>query len=69
MQEKESMMVVWRKLKISSLRITDWHHSESLIMPNSYPPYGIFNLHLTTIKDTYNVENRKCSVKLLASVR
>ena len=37
MQEKESIMVVWCKLKILSLRITVRHHSASLAMLNSYP--------------------------------
>ena len=54
MQEKESIMVVWCELKIQSLRITVWHHSVSLLMPNSYLCEGIFNPHLTTIKDSYS---------------
>ena len=29
------------------------HHSASLVMSNSYPRDGIFNQHLTTIKDSY----------------
>ena len=36
MQEKESIMVVWCKLKVPSLRITVRHHSASLAMLNSY---------------------------------
>ena len=48
MQEKESIMVVRCEMKILSLRIT-----ASLMMPNSYPNDGIFNPHLTTIKDSY----------------
>ena len=55
MQEKESIMVVWCELKIPSPGITVWHHPASLVMPNSYPRDGIFNLHLTTIKDSYNL--------------
>ena len=53
MQEKESKMVVRCELKIPSLGITVGHHSASLVMPNSYPCDRIFNLHLTTIKDSY----------------
>ena len=50
MQEIESVMVVWFKLKIPSLGITAWHHSASLVMPSSYPRDGIFNPNRTTIK-------------------
>ena len=46
-------MAVWCKLKILSLWITVRHHAASLVMPNSYPRDGIFNPHLTTIKDSY----------------
>ena len=53
MQEKESVMVVQCELKIPTLGITVRHHSASLVMPNSYPRDGIFNPHLTTIKDSY----------------
>ena len=53
MQEKESIMVVRCELKILSLGITVQHHSASLVMPNSYPHDRIFNLQLTTIKDSY----------------
>ena len=53
MQEKESVMVVRFELEIPSLEITVQHHSESLVMPNSYPRDGIFNPILTTIKDSY----------------
>ena len=49
MQEKESIMVVWCKLKIPSLGITVHYHSASLVMLNSYPCDRIFSLHLTTI--------------------
>ena len=55
MQEKESIKVVWCELKIPSLGITVRHHLASLVMPNSYPREGIFNQHLTTIKDSYNL--------------
>ena len=34
-------------------RVTLQHHSASLVMPNSNPCDGIFNQHLTTIKDSY----------------
>ena len=53
MQEKESIMAVRCKLKIPSLGITVWHHSASLVMPNSYPHDGIFSQHLMTSKDSY----------------
>ena len=55
MQEKESIIVVLCKLKIPSRAITVRHHSTSLVMPNSYPYDIIFNLHLTTIEDPYNL--------------
>ena len=61
MQEKESIMVVRCELKISSLGITAPHHLTSLVMPNSYPRDGTFNPHLTTIKDSYNLN--KVNVK------
>ena len=51
----EPIMVVWCKLKVPSLRITVWHHSASLVMPNSYPHDGIINWHRTNIKDSYNI--------------
>ena len=56
MQEKESIMAVRCELKILSLGVTVRHHSASLVMPNSYPPDGIFNPHLTTIKDSYDLK-------------
>ena len=40
----------------SVTRVTVRHHSTSLVMPNSYPDDGIFNQHLTTIKDSYNLQ-------------
>ena len=56
MQEKESIMLVVRfEMKIQSLGITVRHHSASLVMPNIYPRDGIFNQHLTTIKDSYSL--------------
>ena len=55
MQEKEFTMVDRCELKIPSLGITVRHHSASLLLPNSYPQDGIFNLHLTAIKDSYNL--------------
>ena len=56
MKEKESIMVVWCKLKIPSLGITVQHLSASLAMPNSNFCDGIINSHLTTIKDSYSVD-------------
>ena len=46
MQEKESIMVLRRKLKFR-------HPDNCSVMPNSYTRDGIFNQHLTTIKDAY----------------
>ena len=43
------------QIENSVTRVTVPHHSASLVMPNSYPHDGIFNQHLTTIKDFYNV--------------
>ena len=57
MQEKESIMVVWCKLKVPSHRITVRHHSASLAMLNSYRRDRIFNPQLTAIKNSYNKEN------------
>ena len=48
MQEKESVMVLRCELKIHYLAI-------SLVISNSYPSDGIFNPHLTTINDSYNL--------------
>ena len=39
---KRTHMVVRCKWKILSLRITVWHHSVSLVMPNSHPPWQNF---------------------------
>ena len=60
MQEKESIMVVRCELKIPSLGITVRHHSASLVMPNSYPRDGIFNLQLTTITVVIIYETLVC---------
>ena len=57
MQEKESIMVVWCKLKVPSLRITVWHRSASLAMLNSYRRARIFNPQFTAIKNPYDKEN------------
>ena len=48
MQEKESILAVRSELKILSLGITVRHNEA-----NSYPRDGIFNPHLTTIKESY----------------
>ena len=53
LQEKEYTMVVLFKLKIPSLVISVQHHSVSLVMHSCYPRGGIFNPHLTNIKDSY----------------
>ena len=57
MQEKDSIMVVWCKLKVPSLGITVRHHSASLATLNSYRRDRIFNPQLTAIKNTYIKEN------------
>ena len=54
MQEKEFLMAVRCELKIPSLGKTVQNHLASLVMTNSYPHDGIFNPHLTTIKDSYS---------------
>ena len=53
MQEKESIMVVWCKLRVPSLRITVRHHSASLAMLNSYRRDRSFNPQLTGIQNSY----------------
>ena len=57
MQEKETVMAVRFELRFPSLGIIVRQHSASLMMPNSYPRDGIFNLNLTTIKDLHNVDS------------
>ena len=42
------------RIENSVNRVTVWHHSASLVMPNSYLRDGIFNPHLTNIKDSSN---------------
>ena len=51
-QEKESIMGVRERQKNPSLGITVWHHSASLVMPDSNPRDGFFCLPLTHIKDS-----------------
>ena len=41
------------QIENSLTRVTVWHHKACLLMPKSYPLDGIFNQHLTTIKDSY----------------
>ena len=56
MQEKKSIiMVVGCRLKILLIWITVQRHLTSLVISNSYSCDRIFNLHLTTIKDPYNL--------------
>ena len=57
MQEKESIMVVWCKLKVPLLRITVRYHSASLAMLNSYRGDRIFNPQFAAIKNSYDKEN------------
>ena len=40
--------------KIPSLGVTVRHHEACLVMPNSYPSDGIFNLHRRTIMDSFS---------------
>ena len=40
------------QIENSVTRVTVRHHSANLEMPNSYSRDGIFNQHLTTIKDS-----------------
>ena len=61
MQEKESIMVDWCKLKVPSRRITVRHLSASLAMLNSYRRDRIFNQQLTAIKNSYN--KKMCNVR------
>ena len=42
------------RIENSVTRITVRHHWASLVMPNSYPSNGIFNPHLTPMKDSYS---------------
>ena len=53
MQEKESIMVVWCKLKVPSLRITVRHHSASLAMLISYRRDRIFNPKLSRCRSQH----------------
>ena len=53
MQEKLSIMIIQRILKIQSLRITVQHHLTSLVLLKSNLFGRIFNMHLTTIQDSY----------------
>ena len=41
------------QIENSVTQVTVRHHSASLVMRNSYPRDGIFNQHLTVIKDSY----------------
>ena len=54
MQDKESIIIL-------SLGITVRHNSAYLVMPNSYPRDLIFNPHLTTIKESYQLWHVKHS--------
>ena len=67
MQEKESIIVVWCRLKVPSLRITVRHHSASLAMLNSYRRDRIFNPQLTAIKNSYNIIKKMCNVRPLVA--
>ena len=60
-KKKESIIVVWCELKIPLLGITVQRHLASLMMPNSYPRDGIFSPHLTTIKDSYSLDQSRGS--------
>ena len=41
------------QIENSVTRVTVRHHEARWVMPNSYSRDGIFNRHLTTIKDAY----------------
>ena len=47
------------RIENSVTRVTIRHPSASLVKPNSYPRDGIFNQHLTTIKDSYSLTWRR----------
>ena len=64
MQEKEVIMGVPGREKNPSLGITVWHHSASLVMPNSDPRNGIFHLPLTPMIDPYILA---CRIRLSAN--
>ena len=66
MQEREPIMVVRCVSKSLSLGITVRHHSASFMMSNSYPHGGIFNLQLTTIKDSYKLTLSRTSWQKLS---
>ena len=53
-QEKESLIRVRVGKKNPSLVITVWHHSASLVMPNSDPRDRYFYPTLTLMIDSYN---------------
>ena len=56
MQEKESIMVLRCELKIPVTPEICWPSlGICLVMPNSNPRDGVFNPHLTTIKDSYSL--------------
>ena len=46
------------QIENSVTRVTVRHQSANLVMPNSYPRDGIFNQHLTAIKDFYILPRR-----------
>ena len=54
-QEKESIRGVRGRQKNPSLAIRVWHHSTSLMMPDSDPLDGFFYLPLTPMIDPYNM--------------
>ena len=56
------------QIQISVTRVTVWHHSARLVMPNSYPRDGIFNQNLTTIKDSYSCTPACCCFVLFCFV-
>ena len=56
MQEKESIMGVRERQKNPSLAITVWHHSASLMMPESDHRDRFFYLSLTLMIDSYNFD-------------
>ena len=56
-QGKESTMGVRGKQKNPSLAVTVWHHSASLVMPDSDARNGFFYIPLTPMIDSYATLN------------
>ena len=66
-QENESITGVRDRQKNPYLRITVWHHSASLMMPDSNPRDRFFYLSLTPMIDSYNI-SKILSDEILSSI-